>query len=323
MNQRESHGAAAVGISAVEREIGLSKDTLRVWERRYGFPQPDRDAFGERLYPVEQVDKLRVIRRLMDAGHRPGRVMSLSIEQLQALSAESGRTATPSPTSRSAMSAQQNQDLLRFMGLVKSHLVDDLRRSLSQAVLRLGLERFVIEIVAPLNQRVGDAWAVGELDVFEEHLYTESIETILRNAISNIPALRPRPYILLTTFPNELHGLGLLMAEAIFALEGARCLSLGTRTPNADIAKAVRSQNIDIVALSFSSVLGTNVILDGLSELRDQLPKNTQIWVGGYCPALTRKQPSGVRVLMDLYAVGPALDQWRKEHLDQSGIVRE
>jgi DNA-binding transcriptional regulator YiaG len=38
-------------IAAVERDTGLSKDTLRVWERRYGFPQPARDGAGERLYP--------------------------------------------------------------------------------------------------------------------------------------------------------------------------------------------------------------------------------------------------------------------------------
>ncbi|MCK7493491.1 MAG: MerR family transcriptional regulator [Comamonadaceae bacterium] len=35
----------------MERDTGLSKDTLRVWERRYGFPLPGRDALGERTYP--------------------------------------------------------------------------------------------------------------------------------------------------------------------------------------------------------------------------------------------------------------------------------
>ncbi len=61
-------------IAAVERDTGLSKDTLRVWERRYGFPQPTRDANGERVYPSEQVEKLRLLKRLMDQGHRPGKI---------------------------------------------------------------------------------------------------------------------------------------------------------------------------------------------------------------------------------------------------------
>ena len=62
-----------LSIAAVERDTGLSKDTLRVWERRYGFPCPERDQAGDRIYPPEQVVRLHTIRRLMDAGHRPGR----------------------------------------------------------------------------------------------------------------------------------------------------------------------------------------------------------------------------------------------------------
>ncbi|MGA0089539.1 MAG: MerR family transcriptional regulator, partial [Burkholderiaceae bacterium] len=74
-----------LSIAAVERDTGLSKDTLRVWERRYGFPNPERDHFGERIYSIDQVDRLRAIRRLMDAGYRPGKIIGLSLEDLQAL----------------------------------------------------------------------------------------------------------------------------------------------------------------------------------------------------------------------------------------------
>ncbi|TXG94449.1 MAG: MerR family transcriptional regulator, partial [Rhodocyclaceae bacterium] len=63
-------------IAAVERDTGLAKDTLRVWERRYGFPTPARDANGERLYPSAQVERLRLIKRLMDQGFRPGKLVS-------------------------------------------------------------------------------------------------------------------------------------------------------------------------------------------------------------------------------------------------------
>jgi hypothetical protein len=63
-------------IASVERETGLSKDTLRVWERRYGFPTPGRDANGERQYAPAQVRRLAQIKRLMDRGHRPGKLMA-------------------------------------------------------------------------------------------------------------------------------------------------------------------------------------------------------------------------------------------------------
>ena len=59
MNDRNHAAVITLSIAAVERDTGLSKDTLRVWERRYGFPTPGRDTLGERAYPLEQVEKLR------------------------------------------------------------------------------------------------------------------------------------------------------------------------------------------------------------------------------------------------------------------------
>jgi DNA-binding transcriptional MerR regulator len=70
-------------ISAVERELGIGKDTLRVWERRYGFPNPKRDANGERRYPPDQVARLRLVRRLLDQGMRPHQLLSLPADALE------------------------------------------------------------------------------------------------------------------------------------------------------------------------------------------------------------------------------------------------
>lgn len=89
MSHTPADAAPGSSIAAVERDTGLSKDTLRVWERRYNFPQPGRDAHGERLYPPEQVARLRLVKRLLDAGHRAGQVVGLAHAQLLALSQDS------------------------------------------------------------------------------------------------------------------------------------------------------------------------------------------------------------------------------------------
>ncbi len=313
MNTRNTHASVTVSIAAVERDTGLSKDTLRVWERRYGFPQPMRDGFGERIYPLDQVDRLRIVKRLTDQGHRPGKIIGYSIEQLQTLA----ESVTGAP--KAAVDAVENQDDLNvFIELVKQHQIEELRRQLSQALLRIGLARFVIEVVAPLNELVGEAWTRGVLEIFEEHLYTESIQVILRNSINSIP--RPaaerkgRPRILITTFPQEPHGLGVLMAEAVFALEGGHCLSLGVQTPIWDIVLAATSQRTDIVALSFSASLNPNQVLEGLGELRSKLPAATEIWAGGACAVLHRRPPKDVHTLRSLSEIPAALANWRAQH---------
>jgi len=306
MNDRSVTSGIALSIAAVERDTGLAKDTLRVWERRYGFPSPGRDSFGERSYPIEQVDKLRVIRRLMDIGHRPGRIISLSLEELHALAAQS----VEAPRTASDLRSDRD-DLQRFIELTKAHDVDGLRGALSQATVRMGVDRFVVEVAAPLNRMVGEAWARGYFEVFEEHLYTESMQIVLRNAISTIPRTGNRPRVLLTTFPNESHGLGLLMVEAILSLEGCGCLSLGVQTPVWDIVLAATAHNADIVALSFTASLGVNAVSDGLAELRAKLPRATELWAGGQSPALARRAPPGIQVFRELTEIAPSVARWR------------
>ncbi len=311
MNDRISQPKVVLSIAAVERDTGLLKDTLRVWERRYGFPTPDRDAFGERAYPLEQVEKLRVIRRLIDAGHRPGRIMAMSVEQLQLLANE----VTSAPRSM-AEAEQEHTNLQSYIDLIKEHKVEELRRSLGQALMRQGMESFVVEVAAPLNRMVGDAWARGYLEIFEEHIYTESMQIILRNSIGSLPQPSKRPRVLLTTFPQEPHGLGLLMAEALMVLEGARCVSLGTMTPIWDIVLAATSQSVDIVALSFSASMNPNIIVEGLAELRAKLPRSTEIWAGGSCPILVRKPPKDIVVLNQLVDIRLGINRWRAAHPD-------
>ena len=102
-------------IAAVERETGLSKDVLRVWERRYGFPAPSRDDHGERIYPAEQVERLRLVKRLMDAGHRPGKLLATPTEELNALAPR--RPMAPAVVSEPDAATE----LRELISLIKQH----------------------------------------------------------------------------------------------------------------------------------------------------------------------------------------------------------
>jgi DNA-binding transcriptional MerR regulator/methylmalonyl-CoA mutase cobalamin-binding subunit len=297
--------ADTLSIAAVERDTGLPKDTLRVWERRYGFPQPRRDAQGERAYPLAQVEKLRLLKRLVDSGHRPGQIAALPLERLRRL-ASACAAAQAEPLA-------DGEDLGALLALVRFHQAEELRRALAQHLLRLGLAGLLQRVIAPLTVLVGEAWSRGELQVYEEHLFSETVQSMLRQAIGSVPAPAGdgAPRVLLTTLPREPHGLGLLMAEAMFALTGARCISLGVQTPLADIARAAAAQRADIVALSFTGVMAARQVLDGLAELRAALPARVQLWVGGSCPALHGRRALPARVLASLAAIGPAVQAWQ------------
>jgi MerR family transcriptional regulator, light-induced transcriptional regulator len=306
-----------LSIAAVERDTGLSKDVLRVWERRYGFPQPGRDGNGERIYPILQVEQLRMIRRLMDAGHRPGKLLALTFEQLAELDAR---------RSASNLGSTMPETHRQVMAYLKNHDAQGLRLSLSQLLVKQGIQRFAIDTIAGLNRVIGERWSTGDLRIFEEHLYTESVRAVMYSAISSMPRHHVEPRIILSTFPNEPHGLGLLMAEGLLASEGATTISLGTELPVAEIAGAAEAFSANVVCVSLSSAYGLKPAQLGLKDLRDALPKEIAIWVGGDLSRRLRREAEGYVAISDLNELLTALRVWRAERFantEAAAVVQE
>jgi DNA-binding transcriptional MerR regulator/methylmalonyl-CoA mutase cobalamin-binding subunit len=289
-------------IASVERETGIGKDTLRVWEKRYGFPVPVRDERDERLYPQSQVAQLRLIKRLLGKGLRPSKVVGLGVDEMNALLA-----------STFVEKFEQPEDILTLVDLIKTHQAQDLRLALSRLLLKQGLNNFLSKTITPLNQFVGEAWLRGEMRIFEEHLYSDQITNVLRNAISTLRDPGGSPRVLLTTLPGEEHALGLLMVEATLSLEGASCVSLGVQTPAQEIVSAVAAHRSDIVVLSFSAAINLQQIKTGLQQTRLALPARIDLWAGGAGVARHRNLIEGVKLMGPLTDLIEAVKIWRSE----------
>ena len=302
MMSRDRAGIS-LNISAVERDTGLSKDVLRMWERRYGFPKPGRDDNGERQYAAADVGKLRAMKRLMDVGVRPGKIIALTTAELNAMA------DARAPARRDEAAPALERDVL---AMLQTYDVTGLSGALTSLLMRQGLTRFVLETVAPLNRAVGEAWMRGDLQVFEEHLYTEQLHVALRAAINAFPRQTGTPRMLLTTFPSEQHGLGLLMVEAVMVPEGVQCISLGPQTPIDDIRRAAVAHKAHIVALSFSAAFPLRQATDGLAVLRRELPAQVTLWAGGEMTRRVRKTLPGVVLIPDLESTIGALRSWRR-----------
>jgi DNA-binding transcriptional MerR regulator len=65
-------------IGSVARLTGINPDTLRMWERRYGVVDPMRTPGGGRLYTCADVERLKLIKQLVDGGDAIGSIASLA-----------------------------------------------------------------------------------------------------------------------------------------------------------------------------------------------------------------------------------------------------
>ena len=262
-----------MSIAAVERDTGLSKDTLRVWERRYEFPQPVRDGQGERCYPLDQIEKLRLIKRLLDVGHRPSRLVSLPMQDLQALTERSadaqglggptrrrgvisgraplevdeaprnGRAhllsydSVPVTPEGQGLHAEPSPWVELCLAHVEQHDPLGLRAELARGLMQMGLSRFIAELVTPLLTAIGNGWLRGRIQIFQEHWATHYIQQTLHSAIQSFPVPQgpTTPRVLLSTLPGEHHALGLLVVESWLCLDQAQAINLGPQTPLWDL----------------------------------------------------------------------------------------
>jgi len=301
-----SSNAPGLPIASVERETGLSKDTLRVWERRYGFPTPERDANGERLYAPPQVQRLTQIKRLMDRGHRPGKLLALDDAALLALD-------DTRPRATASVSSSANE-LDAWMHLVKTHDSEALQREFYREMAKRGLVGFVQDIVAPLIARVGEAWSRNEIGIFEEHLFSQHMEKMFRTVLANISPQDGCPRVLLTTLSGEEHTMGLLMVEALMVLEDVYPVLLGPQTPIDEIVRAAQVKQVDAVCLSFSTAYSSPLAAQGLRDLRQMLPAGIEVWAGGYGVKAIRKPIDGVCLMPEFQDMYDCLAKWRTGH---------
>ena len=271
-----------MNIGTVERDTGIARDTLRIWERRYGFPEPIRNEKGERMYPEVQLRRLQRIRRLLDQGLRPGKVVGLSDAGLDKLEVNLYPKKTLSDSVAHLLDVLQNTDGI------------ELETALSIIYQQQGMQAFITETIVPLLYTVGERWATGELQVFEEHLLSEVLTRFLNSEISLLQKTAMKPRVVLVTLPGEKHTLGLLMLSAMLSSRNISVVNLGGEVPLDQIVAAVERFDADVLGVTFSGTYQYESIRNNLIELRESIVEGVDIWMGGEGAKRLRKLPKGV-----------------------------
>jgi len=271
-------------LGAAARLTGLTPDTLRAWERRYGVVEPLRTPGGTRRYRASDLDRLRLVKAAVDAGHRISDVAQLDRARLVALGASAGATPDASP-----------DPCAPILDALKRLDAEESERLISLQLSALGPDRFARQVATPLLERIGDAWARGELCVASEHLATSVLRSLLGASLRPRLGLHGGAPIVFATLPGERHEMGLLIAAITAAAAGGRVVYLGPDLPVDEMVGAVATAGAGAVALSMVVVDGA-AALAHLEALRSDLPREIELWVGG---ALAREARGveGVTVL--------------------------
>ncbi len=257
---------ASYSIRVAARITGVAPERIRAWEARYGAIRPARSSGGTRRYSVADLDRLQLLRQVVEAGHRIGSVARLDLSQLRACLPVSG--------------ASEDESLEEALSAVAAMEGRALRRVLLDRLRVLGPVEFARGFALTLAAEIGRRWEAGELPISAEHLASTILRSVLSGTLDSEAASGLGPSIAFATLSGERHDLGLLVAALVARGAGATAIFLGADIPEADLLRSLRVTRAEVIALGFVTMPPSEVG-SRLGDLRRQLPEKTRLWIGG------------------------------------------
>ena len=218
-------------VAQVENLTGISAHTLRVWERRYKFLNPERTETNIRFYSDEELKKLLNVGILIRNGHRISKVDAMPAEQINNLVMEILSSVS-----------QENEDEINALTLAMLEMNEESFNQIFQRRLtRRGLQSTIVDLVYPFLSQVGVLWGTNKVIPAQEHFISSLIRQKVITAIDSIPVPNAdAPGIVMFQLEGEDHELGLLLASYIAKDLGWRTYFLGGSVPVENIGEIMK-----------------------------------------------------------------------------------
>jgi len=282
-------------IGTLARLTGVTTHAIRIWERRYHALNPTRTPGGARLYTDADVQRLRLVKQLLERGYTISAIANLSMDELGRLTP---LEASPAPTPGPEIDARARVVIDELLAAIAELDLDRAGRTLVQATNGFSPHDLVVHVLAPTLNEIGNRWANGEICTASEHAASAMLRTQLGALLAAQPVNGKAP-VVCTTPAGEQHELGALLAAVLIAMHGRRAVYLGADLPAEQIAQAARLSKAGCVALSLVG-LGADAARSELSALLDVLPPGVQVLVKGRRVAELPGLPERVQMLTSL-----------------------
>ena len=251
-------------IGELSKRAGVSAESLRAWERRYGLLRPMRSAGGLRLYSLDDLERVRKMRAHLAGGLAAAEAARLA----SAPDEEDSRSGSADPLRlRAALTAAVE----RFDEATAQAVLD-------RAVAALSVDALLVELVLPYLHELGARWERGETSIAQEHFASGLVRGRLLG-LARGWGLGVGPLALLACLPGEFHDLGLIAFGLALRARGWRIVLLGADTPAETIETAAGMVDPALIVLSGVSSKRLKPVIAKLRALAARHP----LAIGGAC----------------------------------------
>lgn len=293
-------------IHRVAKLTGLSKDVIRVWERRFGLLKPVRGANRYRNYSDEDVALLRHVKAELDAGGSIGDLAGLGRDELLRRARASAPRATVTDNTfdrllRELMAALDPFDRIAF------------EKRLNGAVAVVPFEEAVHGIFLPLQELVGRLWHDGHVNVAIEHYVTKQIQQKIFSAMNHLSVAEFGAKVVVACPPGEEHDVAALAVAYRCRVRGCRVYYLGANVPISALSNLCRQIEPDLIIISLPIPLPEPNGTELIQALVEEVDRKFSLVVGGRGALAMREQfePYHIGVLETFEALNERLDHLR------------
>lgn len=226
-------------ISELSHRVGVSSDTLRVWERRYGVLKPLRTAGNARRYSVLDEARVRLMQRYIAERVQPAQAAQLSLSTRLSLKPGAAEMVAEGDTARTAERMRAALDSFDETGA---------DHALQQMIGRYSMPAVIRSVILPYLREVGERWGTNHMTVAQAH-FASSFLLFRLAAMSRGWDRGLGPRALLACGPDEQHSIGLMCFGIGLHHHGWRIAYLGAATPVSSLDDAAALLRPDLIVV--------------------------------------------------------------------------
>lgn len=274
----------AFTIKDLENLSGIKAHTIRIWEQRYTFLNPQRTETNIRYYSNDELKTVLNIALLNKYGYKISHIDKMSEDEMK-----------DKILSLSQAQAQQERivnDLIHYMVDLR---LEEFESSLDTYIMAKGIERTITQIIFPFLERIGILWITNHVNPAQEHLVTNIIRQKLIVGIeSTVSHVQINKTILLFLPEGEHHELGILFMYYLLKSRGVKVLYLGANVPVKDVEYVAQLKKPEFLYTHLTSVAHNFNFERFLSHISARVSNTPLIVSGLLTQQYKKKVPANV-----------------------------
>jgi DNA-binding transcriptional MerR regulator len=230
-------------IKDLEKISGIKAHTIRIWEQRYNFLQPQRTETNIRSYSAEELKVILNVSLLNKYGFKISHIDKMSSEQME-----------EKIMALSQLDAQKERVVNALIKEMVGLNMVAFERQLDLYIGQKGIEKTITEIIFPYLERVGILWVTNHINPAQEHLATNIVRQKIILGIEKLPPLVNYTKRIILFMPEgEYHELGILYVHFLLKQRGVYVDYLGANVPMVDLKYLTEMRKIDYLYCHITS----------------------------------------------------------------------